>query len=166
MLKFLEWINSNIVSLFLPAVLFVSGVYFIIRIGRFVFRPVFVFRSIFNKENRKDKPANTKITSNNLLDTKIIPNNPPNTKIISNNPQNTETASDKKRQSPFSSLCLALAGTLGVGNISGVTAAIIVGGAGCVFWIWVCAFVSSVLKFAETVLAVHYRQRRSDGSFH
>ena len=62
----------------------------------------------------------------------------------------------------FSSLWLALGGTLGVGNITGVCAAIAVGGAGTVFWIWVCAILSSVIKYTETALAVQYR--RCDGS--
>lgn len=73
---------------------------------------------------------------------------------------------EKRRcgKSAFSSLWLALGGTLGVGNICGVAAAIYVGGAGCVFWIWVCAILSSVTKYAETVLAVHFRKRDGSGS--
>ena len=62
-----------------------------------------------------------------------------------------------------SSLWLALGGTLGVGNITGVCAAIAVGGAGTVFWIWVCAILSSVIKYAETVLAVHFREKDENG---
>lgn len=69
-------------------------------------------------------------------------------------------------KSSFSALCLALAGTLGVGNITGTTAAIASGGAGAVFWMWVCAVVSSVLKYSETVLAIKYRERWADGSVH
>lgn len=63
----------------------------------------------------------------------------------------------------FSSLWLALGGTLGVGNITGVCAAIAVGGAGTVFWIWVCALFSSVIKYSETVLAVHFRETDEKG---
>ena len=66
--------------------------------------------------------------------------------------------------SPFRAVTVALAGTLGVGNICGICAAIYVGGAGCVFWIWVCAFLSAATKYAETVLAVHYREKDSDGN--
>ena len=58
------------------------------------------------------------------------------------------TLRDKTSKSSFSSLCLALAGTLGVGNITGTAAAIAVGGAGTVFWLWVCAVISSVLKYS------------------
>ena len=48
---------------------------------------------------------------------------------------------------------LALAGTLGVGNIFGVSAGILIGGAGSVFWIFISSFFSMVIKYAETLLA-------------
>ncbi len=61
--------------------------------------------------------------------------------------------------SPFRSLTLALAGTLGVGNIVGVASAIALGGAGAVFWMWVSSFAAMLLKYAEVVLGVRYRKR-------
>ncbi len=64
----------------------------------------------------------------------------------------------------LSSLWLALGGTLGVGNICGVVSAIYIGGAGCVFWMWICTFLSACTKYAETVLAVKYRTVLKDGS--
>ena len=64
--------------------------------------------------------------------------------------------------SPFRALTLALAGTLGVGNIVGVASAIAMGGAGAVFWMWVSAAVAMILKYAEVVLAV--RHRRTDAA--
>jgi len=72
---------------------------------------------------------------------------------------------NKNGHSPFGSLCLALAGTLGVGNISGVAAAISVGGAGAVFWMWVSAIFCSALKYAEVVLAVKFRTKISNGGY-
>lgn len=51
------------------------------------------------------------------------------------------------------SLCLALAGTLGVGNIFGVAAGIMIGGAGSLFWLLVSSVFSMVIKYAETLLA-------------
>lgn len=72
---------------------------------------------------------------------------------------------DKSSKSSFSALCLALAGTLGVGNITGTAAAIAVGGAGAVFWMWVCAVISSVLKYSETVLAIAYREKTANGTY-
>lgn len=61
--------------------------------------------------------------------------------------------------SPFRSLTLALAGTLGVGNIVGVASAIALGGAGAVFWMWLSAFAAMLLKYAEVVLGVRHRRR-------
>lgn len=60
--------------------------------------------------------------------------------------------------SPMRAASMALAGTLGVGNITGVTAAIAAGGAGAVFWMWVSALVAMSVKYAETVLAVKHRE--------
>ena len=59
--------------------------------------------------------------------------------------------------SPLRALSVSLAGTLGVGNIVGVAVAIIIGGAGALFWMWVSAFFSMILKYAEIVLAMRYR---------
>ena len=58
---------------------------------------------------------------------------------------------------------LALAGTLGVGNIVGVSSAICLGGFGAVFWMWVSALVAMLLKYAEIVLAMRYRGFDSEG---
>lgn len=69
-----------------------------------------------------------------------------------------------KRGDSFRALTLALAGTLGVGNLVGVATALHAGGAGAVFWIFVSALFSAMLKYAETVLAVHYRVKKQDGT--
>ena len=63
--------------------------------------------------------------------------------------------------SPFRALMLALAGTLGVGNIVGVANAVRVGGAGAVFWMWISSLLAMILKYAEILLAVAHR--RSNG---
>lgn len=60
--------------------------------------------------------------------------------------------------SPFRAVTLALAGTLGVGNVAGVASAIAIGGYGAVFWMWASAFIAMSLKYAEIVLAVMYRK--------
>lgn len=62
--------------------------------------------------------------------------------------------------SPFQALCTALAATIGTGNIVGVAGAIALGGPGAIFWMWLCAIVGMMTKFAEATLAVSYRQRR------
>lgn len=68
--------------------------------------------------------------------------------------------------SPVRAMAVALAGTLGVGNIAGVAAAIAVGGAGAVFWMWVAAFLAMPLKYAEIVLACCHRQYDMHGRAH
>ena len=61
------------------------------------------------------------------------------------------------KSSPLRALSVSLAGTLGVGNIVGVAVAIVMGGAGALFWMWISAFLSMILKYAEIVLAMRYR---------
>ncbi len=64
-----------------------------------------------------------------------------------------------KGVSPLSALTVALAGTLGVGNITGVAGALLLGGPGSVFWMWICALSAMVLKFAEILLGIRHRRR-------
>lgn len=68
--------------------------------------------------------------------------------------------------SPVRALSLALAGTLGVGNIVGVSAAIALGGFGSIFWMWISALCAMLLKYAEIVLAVAHRRTAPDGTPH
>ena len=67
---------------------------------------------------------------------------------------------------PGRALSLALAGTLGVGNIVGVASAIYLGGFGAVFWMWVSALAAMLLKYAETVIALNHRRLGGDGLYH
>ena len=67
--------------------------------------------------------------------------------------------------SSFRAMMLALAGTLGVGNIVGVANAIAVGGAGAVLWMWISALFAMILKYAEILLAVAHRRTDSKGGF-
>lgn len=66
---------------------------------------------------------------------------------------------------PFQALTSALSSTIGAANIVGVPAAIMFGGPGAVFWMWVIAFIGMSLKFSESVLAVHYREKNEKGEF-
>ncbi len=59
--------------------------------------------------------------------------------------------------SPLSAACTALGATMGTGNIIGVAGAIAIGGAGAVFWLWVAAALSMIIKFCEIALAVKLR---------
>ncbi|MDQ7015400.1 MAG: sodium:alanine symporter family protein [Gammaproteobacteria bacterium] len=66
--------------------------------------------------------------------------------------------------SPFQALMTALAATVGTGNIAGVATAIFLGGPGAVFWMWITALFGMATKYAEAVLAVHYRETNAVGN--
>ena len=67
---------------------------------------------------------------------------------------------------PFRAVTLALAGTLGVGNIVGVASAISLGGFGAIFWMWISALAAMILKYAEIVLAMKHRRYDENGAPH
>lgn len=60
--------------------------------------------------------------------------------------------------SPFQAFMTALAASVGTGNIAGVATAVISGGPGALFWIWIYGLVATAIKFAEAVLGVRYRE--------
>lgn len=64
--------------------------------------------------------------------------------------------------SSFQALCTALAATVGTGNLVGVAGAICIGGPGAVFWMWICGILGMITKYAEVILAVHYRIQSND----
>ena len=66
---------------------------------------------------------------------------------------------------PFQALSTALASTVGNGNIGGVATAILVGGPGAIFWMWVTAVFGMATKYSEAVLGVTYRVKRESGHF-
>jgi AGCS family alanine or glycine:cation symporter len=61
---------------------------------------------------------------------------------------------------PFQAFMTALAASIGTGNIAGVATAIVSGGPGALFWIWVYGFVAMAIKFAEATLGVTFREVR------
>ncbi len=64
---------------------------------------------------------------------------------------------------PFQALMTSLSATIGTGNIAGVATAIVMGGPGAVFWMWVTAAFGGATKFGEAVLAVRYREINEKG---
>ena len=75
--------------------------------------------------------------------------------------------SEKKEKgilTPFQAICVALAGTIGTGNIAGVASAVALGGPGSVFWMWISGLFGMITKMVECTLAVHYREEMPDGS--
>ncbi|MFS0880809.1 alanine/glycine:cation symporter family protein [Metabacillus niabensis] len=65
--------------------------------------------------------------------------------------------------SHFQALMTALAATVGTGNIVGVATAVILGGPGAVFWMWITALVGMATKYSEAILAVKYRVKDKNG---
>ncbi len=66
---------------------------------------------------------------------------------------------------PLQAVTTALAATVGTGNIAGVTGAIVVGGPGAVFWMWISALFGMVTKYSEVVLSIKYRERNAKGDW-
>ena len=66
--------------------------------------------------------------------------------------------------SSFNALMTSLSATIGTGNIAGVATAIFLGGPGALFWMWMTALVGMATKYAEAVLAVHYRETDANGN--
>jgi AGCS family alanine or glycine:cation symporter len=79
-------------------------------------------------------------------------------------------ASGEGTLSPFQAFMTALGASIGTGNIAGVATAIVSGGPGALFWIWVYGFFATAIKFCEAVLGIRYRQvhdgRLSAGPMH
>ena len=69
---------------------------------------------------------------------------------------------EKGAISPFQALCTALAATIGTGNIAGVAAAIVLGGPGAVFWMWIAAFFGMMTNYSENILGIFYRRKNSE----
>lgn len=75
-----------------------------------------------------------------------------------------EIAENDQKLTPFQAVSIAIGGSVGVSNISGVGTAIATGGPGALFWLWVAAFLGMVIKMAEVSLAVYYRTTAPDGT--
>lgn len=74
-----------------------------------------------------------------------------------------EKSGDVGDVSSFAALCTALSATIGTGNIVGVATAIVAGGPGALFWMWMAALVGTATKYAECLLAVKFRGIAKDG---
>lgn len=72
---------------------------------------------------------------------------------------------EKASISQFQALCTALAATVGVGNIAGVATAIVAGGPGAIFWMWLAAFFGMMTNYSENVLGIYYRRKNAHGEW-
>lgn len=78
--------------------------------------------------------------------------------ILGNAKEKSKVKNNKNALSQFQALTTALASTIGTGNITGVSTAIVVGGPGSIFWMWICAVFGMITHFAEVVLGIYYRK--------
>ena len=72
---------------------------------------------------------------------------------------------DSSGVSPFQAVATAMAGTIGTGSIAGLATAIVSGGPGAVFWMWISALLGMVTKYSEIVLSIKYRQKNKEGQW-
>lgn len=74
-----------------------------------------------------------------------------------------EKSGEHGEVSSFGALCTALSATIGTGNIVGVATALVAGGPGALFWMWLAALLGTATKYSECLLAVKYRVVAEDG---
>ena len=70
---------------------------------------------------------------------------------------------DNSGVSPFQAVATAMAGTIGTGSIAGLATAIVSGGPGAVFWMWVSALLGMITKYAEILLSIKFREKNDEG---
>lgn len=75
-----------------------------------------------------------------------------------------EIPESKQKLTPFQAVSIAIGGSVGVSNISGVGTAIATGGPGALFWLWIAALLGMMIKMVEVTLAVYYRTTAKDGT--
>lgn len=86
--------------------------------------------------------------------------------VIKNFIQSVKTRNEVKAEgkcSSYQALCTAIASCVGSGNIVGVSTAILAGGPGALFWMWVAAFFGMATKFGEIILGIRYHGRDENG---
>lgn len=72
---------------------------------------------------------------------------------------------EKGSVSPFQAVTTALAGTIGTGSIAGIATALVLGGPGAIFWMWISALLGMVTKYSEIVLSIKFREKNADGAW-
>ena len=72
---------------------------------------------------------------------------------------------EKGSVSPFQAVTTALAGTIGTGSIAGIATALVAGGPGAVFWMWISALLGMVTKYSEILLSIKYREKNEEGAW-
>ena len=78
----------------------------------------------------------------------------------------TREGKHSRTVSSFEAFCIGLGARVGVGNIAGVASAIVVGGPGAVFWMWIFAIIGSASSFMESTLSQMFKEKKTDGQYH
>lgn len=76
-----------------------------------------------------------------------------------------QRSKDNAGVSPFQAVATAMAGTIGTGSIAGLATAIVSGGPGAVFWMWISALLGMVTKYSEIVLSINFREKNKQGEW-
>ena len=77
----------------------------------------------------------------------------------------TKQTAQKGSLTPFQAVTTALAATVGTGNIIGTSQAIVMGGYGAIFWLWIAALLGMIIKYCEVTLSVKFRERNEKGEW-
>ena len=77
--------------------------------------------------------------------------------------RDNEKTGEHGEVSSFGALCTALSATIGTGNIVGVATALVAGGPGALFWMWLAALLGTATKYSECLLSIKYRVVAEDG---
>ena len=72
----------------------------------------------------------------------------------------------KRVISSFQAFCVSMGARIGVGNIAGVATAIVMGGPGAIFWMWIFALIGAATSFVENTIGQIYKEKKGDGFFH
>lgn len=137
----LNTINEPLGGL-MVAILSLTGVYFTIRTRGVQFRMIGeMLRLLFNTGNDNANDKTNDSANNNVLVSKV------------------SSSDTHKRVSGFQAFTVSLASRVGTGNLAGVATAIVIGGPGAIFWMWVMALIGSVNTFIECTLAQLFKTR-------
>lgn len=78
----------------------------------------------------------------------------------------SSSANRSSKVSSFQAMSTALAGSMGIGNIAGVASALVAGGPGAIFWMWISSVFGMMTKYAEIVLGYRYRHQDKNGNWY
>ncbi|MCD8220649.1 MAG: amino acid carrier protein [Clostridiales bacterium] len=137
MIGFLEWLDGVLWGLPLIVLILGTGIYFTIRSGFFQFRH---FGYVMKR------------TAGRIFEKK-----------------EAKQESDKNSKgmlSAFQAIAVAVGGTVGFGNIAGVATAVVAGGPGAIFWMWIAASLGLIIKQVEVTLGCYYRRSNESGDYY